>query len=180
MSAYNSSSSDKLARLPGTPKSPILVDDHSEAACATDPRLVPSLVLPALVLPALVLPALVLPALSRCATTRHSRVRSPRLQPRSSASFSILPFGSRSTRSFGRLCRCADLALLSIASVIAIFRFKAGLLQTLVASAVGRATLYTIGLIPRAAESDLGSFLEFSLYQRLEPKIRELSNGHLL
>jgi chromate transporter len=37
--------------------------------------------------------------------------------------------------------------LLSISAVIAIFRFKAGLLQTLAASAAGGAALYAIGLI---------------------------------
>ena len=36
---------------------------------------------------------------------------------------------------------------LSIAAVIAVFRFKAGLLQTLAASAAAGATLYAIGLI---------------------------------
>ena len=37
--------------------------------------------------------------------------------------------------------------LLSISAVIAIFRFKAGLLQTFAASAAGGAALYAIGLI---------------------------------
>jgi chromate transporter len=41
--------------------------------------------------------------------------------------------------------------LLSISAVIAIFRFKAGLLQTLAASAAGGVALYAIGLISVAS-----------------------------
>jgi hypothetical protein len=52
--------------------------------------------------------------------------------------------------------------------------------QAVVANATEAGRQATVKLYQGPQKATLGSFLEFLLYQRLEPKIRELSNGHYL